>query len=135
MMPSSVLLMMASSEDSTMAANRASGLPACSAFCFSSRRRSVTSRKTSTQPTIWPSLPRIGAALSSMGRSVPSLAMRTVWFASPTTTPSRNALVAGFSTGWRVSSFTMRNTASSGWPVGLVVRPAGQRLGHGVHAW
>ena len=38
----------------------------------------------------------MGAALSSMGRSVPSLAMRTVWFAKPTTKPSRNALVAGF---------------------------------------
>ena len=56
---------------------------------------------------------RIGAALSSIGRSVPSFEIRTVWLASPTILPSLSARSAGFSTGWRVSSLTMRNTSSS----------------------
>jgi hypothetical protein len=87
----------------------------------SARLRSVMSRKTSTHPTTSPPWWRMGAALSSMGRSVPSLAIRIVWFANPTTTPSRNALAAGFSTGRRVDSLTMRNTASSGWPAASAV--------------
>ena len=82
----------------------------------SARRCSVTSRKTSTTPIISPAASRIGAAESSMGRSVPSLAIRTVWFASPTTTPSRSTFSTGFSTGCRVCSLTMGNTASSGCP-------------------
>ena len=63
-----------------------------------------------------PPASRIGAALSSIGRSVPSLAIRTVWLARPTTAPSRSTLATGFSTGRRVSSSTMRKTASSGRP-------------------
>lgn len=94
---------------------------------FSARLRSVMSRNTSTQPTTSPTLLRIGAALSSMGRSVPSFAVRTVWFASPTMTPSRNALVAGFSTVRRVVSFTMLNTTSSG-------RPTASAFAHPVSA-
>ena len=82
----------------------------------SARRCSVTSRKISTTPSILPAASRIGAALSSMGRSVPSLATRTVWFARPTMTPSRSTFSTGFSTGWRVRSLTMGNTASSGCP-------------------
>ena len=75
----------------------------------------------------------MGAALSSIGRSVPSRAMRTVWFASPTIVPSRKARRAGFSTGWRVRSLTMRKTSGSGRPSGLGLGPAGQGLGHAVH--
>ncbi len=74
------------------------------------------SRNTSTTPATSPLSLRIGAALSSMGRSVPSLAMSKLWFASPTTTPSRKARTVGLSTGWRLSSLMMRNTLSSGWP-------------------
>ena len=61
-------------------------------------------------PSTSPCSPRIGAALSSMGRSVPSLATRTVWFASPTMTPSRRTLATGFSTGRRVCSWMMGKT-------------------------
>ena len=63
-----------------------------------------------------PASSRMGAALSSMGRSVPSRAMRTVWFASPTIVPSRKARRAGFSTGWRVRSLTMWKTSGRGRP-------------------
>ena len=59
------------------------------------RLRSVTSRKTRTAPTGSPDSSRIGAALSSTGRSVPSLAIRTVWSARPTTAPSRKARMRG----------------------------------------
>ena len=76
----------------------------------------VTSRKISTQPDTRPRSSRIGAALSSIGRSAPSLRISRVWFARPTTTPSRSARAAGLSTGWRVSSLMIRNTVSSGWP-------------------
>src|ERR1044072_4874291 len=54
----------------------------------SARRCSAPSRKISTTPIIRPAASRIGAALSSMGRSDPSLATRIVWFASPTTVRS-----------------------------------------------
>ena len=67
MTPSSVLLTIASSDASTMAASRARD---CSAHL-----RSVTSRKTSTAPSIAPDASRMGAALSSIGRSVPSRAI------------------------------------------------------------
>ena len=82
----------------------------------SARRCSVTSRKISTTPISLPAASRIGAAESSMGRSVPSLAIRTVWFARPTMTPSRSTLSTGFSTGCRVCSLRMANTVSSGCP-------------------
>ena len=90
------------------------------------------SRKTSTLPTTLPPASRMGAALSSMGRSWPSLAIRTVWFASPTITPSLSARRAGFSTGWRVSSLTMRNTSSSVRLRRLFGLPADKLLGHRV---
>ena len=123
-MPSSDLLTIASSDESTMAASRARA--------SSARLRSVTSRKTSTAPTMAPAASRMGAALSSIGRSVPSLAIRTVWFASPTTVPSSKARRAGFSTGWRVPSLTMRKTSEQRAPHGLCLGPAGQKLGHAV---
>ena len=50
----------------------------------SARRRSETSRNTSTLPATAPSAPRTGAALSSIGHSVPSRAIRMVWLARPT---------------------------------------------------
>ena len=78
--------------------------------------RAVISRKTRTAPIIFPSASRIGAALSSMGRSVPSRAIRIVWFASPTTTPSFRARKAGFATVLRVCSLTILNTNPRGWP-------------------
>ena len=60
-----------------------------------------TSWNTRTTPRIVPvSSSLMGAALSSMGRTEPSLAASTVWFASPTTDPLRGAPPApGFSTG------------------------------------
>ncbi len=79
-------------------------------------RSSVTSRKTRTAPRTSFDAPWMAAAESAIGCSVPSRAMSSVWFASPTITPSRSARVAGFSTGCRVSSLTIRNTCSSGAP-------------------
>ena len=76
-----------------------------------------------------PSASRIGAALSSIGRSVPSLEIRTVWFAKPDDPPSRSARSAGFSTGWRVSSLTMWNTSSRLRPAASCRLPADKFLG------
>jgi hypothetical protein len=70
------LLMMASSEDLTMEARRR--------FVASARLRNVTSLKISTVSWTVPFSLRIGAALSSIAISVPSLAMRIVWLARPT---------------------------------------------------
>ncbi len=90
--------MIATSDDSTIdASSRA--VNSCCRFSRASCRCAVTSRKISTQPDTPPRSSRIGAALSSIGRSVPSLRMSTVWFARPTTTPSRSARCAGFATG------------------------------------
>ena len=55
----------------------------------------VTSRKIRTHPETWPRSSLIGAALSSIGHSMPSFRISSVWFASPTTTPSRNSLGCG----------------------------------------
>ena len=57
--------------------------PSAASFRF----RSVMSRKTSTLPEMSPRSLRIGAAESSIGRSVPSFEIRTVWLASPTILP------------------------------------------------
>ena len=64
-------------------ADSASERAACSAASrhsrsCSCRRSSVTSRKTRTTPTILSSWSLIGAALSAIGRSVPSRAIRAV---------------------------------------------------------
>ena len=91
--------MIASAELSRITASRA--------WISSARRRSVTSRNTSTTPSSVPSARRIGAALSSMGVSPPSLRTNTVWLASPTTRPSRITLATGSSESRRVSSFKM----------------------------
>ena len=45
---------------------------------FSAAYFSLTSWKTRTTPWMWPSSSLMGAALSAMGRLVPSLAVRTV---------------------------------------------------------
>ena len=86
----------------------------CSAFCAA--RSSVWSRKTSTTPVISPFSSRMGAPLSAMGRSVPSLAMSSEWLASPTTMPSRRTRATGLSTSARVSSLTIWNTSAVGRP-------------------
>jgi hypothetical protein len=74
------------------------------------------SRKTRTTPATSPLSLRIGAALSLIARSVPSRATSTLWLANLTVRPSRKARTVGLSTGWRLSSLTMRNTPSSGCP-------------------
>ena len=76
--------------------------------------------------------PDRGGGVVDRASRVPSLATRTVWFASPTTWPSRSTLATGFSTGRRVSSLTMRKTSLQRPPRRLLRRPAGQRLGHRV---
>ena len=95
-------------------------------------RRSETSRNTSTLPATVPSAARTGAALSSIGHSVPSRPIRMVWLARPTIAPSRSARRAGLSTGCRVSSLTMRKISSSARPLRGVARPAGEVLGDRV---
>ena len=88
-----------------------------------------TSRKISTHPAISPRSSLIGAALSSIGRSTPSLPMSSAWFEMPTTALSRSALAAGFSSASRLRASTMRKTESRGWPMRGVERPSGHRLG------
>ena len=77
------------------------------------------SRKTSTTPPTFPFSSKTGAAFFSMGpmgRSIPSREIRSVGPASLVGTPSSSARDAGFSTGARVSSLTMRKTRSSETP-------------------
>ena len=71
----------------------------------------------------------MGAPLSAMGRSVPSRATRTVWFASPTTTPSRRTRATGLTAGFRVSSLTMLKTSSRGRPLASSAFQPGELLG------
>jgi hypothetical protein len=70
MTPSSVLLTMASSADSTMAASRA----CASSDCL----RGVMSRATFEAPTMRPSASLMGETVSEMSTSEPSLRTRTV---------------------------------------------------------
>ncbi len=84
--------------------------------CRSSSRRALTSWKTRTTPRIRPSASRIGAPLSSIGRSVPSRETSTVWLASPTTSPSRRTWATGLSAGPRCCSLMIRKTSPSGRP-------------------
>ena len=58
----------------------------------------------------------MGAALSSIGVSVPSLAMSRVWLARPTITPSRMTLATGSSTARRVVSLMIGKTSRIGRP-------------------
>src|SRR5260370_44649 len=78
--------MMASSDDSTMAARCRRGATA--------RRVSVTSRETSTTPATLPSSPRIGAPEASIWISRPSPRTRAVWVGRPATTPSPRTMAA-----------------------------------------
>ena len=70
-------------------------------------RVSVMSRKTMTTPEMPPFSSWIGAPLSSMGISVPSFRMRTVWPDRPTTHPSRSTRSTGSLLLSRVCSSTM----------------------------
>ena len=112
MTPSSVSPMMASSDDWTIAASTGLASSACRRAASAERRARVLSRtdasaayrsliswKTSTTPCMRPRSSVMGAAVSSMGWMVPSLAVSFVWLARPTTMPSRSTLVTGFSTG------------------------------------
>ena len=96
------------------------------------RRSSTALRNTSTMPIMTPAPSRIGAAESSIDRSVPSLAIRNVWLARPTTRPSRRTLSTGFSTGRPVPSSKMRKTVGQWLSLCIVLRPAGQFFGNGV---
>ena len=97
------------------------------------RRCALTSLKISTHPETAPSSSRIGAALSSIAHSPPSFRISTVWFASPTTTPSRSALVAGFVD--RLAGVLVDDAKHGVERLAerFAVRPAGQRFRHGVH--
>ena len=83
----------------------------CSIFRFS-----VTSLNTKTTPMTWLSLSRMGAPLSAMTLSVPSLAISSVLFPSPTTAPSLNTFSTGFSQGDKVFSLIMLKTVLRGFP-------------------
>ena len=87
-----------------------------SAAASSTSRRSDMSRNTSTTPVTAPRSSTIGEPQSSIGITRPSRATSAVWFARPTTVPSRSTLLAGSSTGSPVSSAMMRNTSASGRP-------------------
>lgn len=76
----------------------------------------VSSRNTSTTPSIRPVSSRIGVALSPMTCSLPCLATSTVWFASSTGFPEASTRSTGFSQISRVCSFTMWKTSSSPRP-------------------
>ena len=99
---------MAYSVDAAIAASRC--------IARSASRCSVMSRNTRTTPDTFPPASRTGAPLSAIGVSVPSRAIRIVWLARPATTPSRITRRTGLSTGVRLSSFTIRNTSSTGRP-------------------
>ena len=114
-LPSSSIVMMASSDDFRMAALRAS--PPRSAR--SSARRRVSSRKTRTVPRTSPSSPRIFEARPSIGTVDPSRATR-----APEAFPA--ARLVGFLAD-PPPDFVQ------GPAQGLGGRPSGQGLGHGVH--
>ena len=90
---------------------------------FASERHVPTnngsSRNTRTTPRLSPSESTIGAPLSAMGRSVPSLEISAVWFARLMTFCSRRILATGLSAGSRVLSFTMSNTIIANSTVGV----------------
>ena len=101
------------------------------AFARSSwiRSASVMSRNARTIPIVRPSASQRDAALSSMGCSDRSRATRIVQRPAPVRLRaldqrSRTEL----SQGWRVSGSKFRNTAESGCPDRLLLRPAGQLL-------
>ena len=68
-----------------------------------------------------------------MGRSLPSLAMSSVWLPRPTDEPRLDDLPDRLLDGLRVSSLTMRKTSLQARPRRLGDRPSGERLGDGVH--
>ena len=76
---------------------------------------------------------RIGAALSSMGRSVPSLAMSTVWLARPRYEARLDDLPHRLLDGLAGLLVDDAEDVFQRLAVGLSGDPAGERLGHGVH--
>ncbi len=78
----------------------------------SARRCSLMSRKTTTTPATAPASSRIGAAASSIRRSVPFFATSSV----SASAPSRGVPRARLSTGWRVVPLTMLKTFLIGRP-------------------
>jgi len=80
------------------------------------RRSLVWSRKTSTTPMTTPFLSLIGAPLSAIGISFPSLEMRIVWLASPIIIPSESTRETGLGTGVLESSLRIRKTSSIVFP-------------------
>ena len=69
-----------------------------------------------------------------MGRSTPSRAIRSVWLASPTTVPSRITRAGGIlDPGPRVFVDDIEHLLQ-GPGRGLGLAPAGELLGHGIHA-
>lgn len=58
----------------------------------------------------------MGAPLSAMARSLPSLLISAVWFASPTTTPDFKTFSTGFSQGALVCSLMILNASPRGLP-------------------
>jgi len=85
--------------------------------CSTAIFRSVISRKTRTTPIIFPLSSLIGAPLSSTGLFVPSLAINSVWFASPTITPSLSTFATGSSACLPVFSFITLKTSFRGLPI------------------
>ena len=114
--PSIDLLTIASCDEVTIAASRLAAASSA-ALRRSASRRSATSRKISTQPDTCSRSSRIGEALSSIARSLPSRRISTEWFSRPATPPSRITRCARFLMGMRVASSITRNTRSSGSPV------------------
>ncbi len=98
----------------------------------SASRRSETSRNTSTAPRTLPSPPRIVAAVSSMGRRVPSRASSDEWPARPLRPQARKVRSAESDAAPVFSSPSTWKTSVSLPARGLVFGPAGERLGHGV---
>ena len=90
------------------------------------------SRKMRTTPDDVPRSSLMAAALSSMGRSLPSLAMRRVWFPSPTVSPRSMTIRTGCSTACRVVFVDDAEDLLDLFPGRFGERPSGQRLGDGI---
>ena len=125
--------MIASSEDSTIdASRRASNRRACAALSRLPARGDVPEdRARNPRPRRRSSL--IGAALSSMGRSTPSLPMRIV-VVRQHRRPRRRAtpLPPDSRAVFRLCASTIAEYGVERLAPRVVVRPAGQRLGDGI---
>ena len=100
---------------------------------FLRRPLRVWSRNTSTTPVTAPRSSRIGAPLSAMGRSVPSLATSSVWFAKPDDHPvAQHARDGALHLGAGLLVDDPEHLGGRPAPR-LGLGPAGERLGHRVH--